>query len=228
MPKSIDWQAMRIKMQTVLGMPVDGARRSPSFAYPLTSYSKSGTNLQLQAVDVVWTDQPLNAIRDALTALGAGKPPSLDVSRCLLFLSPIKFLHLFWAQLQMAVDMDGARALAVHVLSYARPPLLPVFLRAIFPILLDTADTSPGTVSAELLAGAVATAIMHALQLERAVSALGGDQRPPLGEPSSSMARALANDLRQRKASASAKTVAQRLASSATFVSSFPVFKTEI
>ena len=188
------------------------------------------SDLQLHPVDIAWTDQPLNAIRDALTALGAGRPPSLDVSRCLLFLSPIKFLNLFWTQLQMqmGVDMDGARALAVHVLSHARPPLLPVFLRAVFPALLDTADTSPGSVSAELLASTVATAIMHALQLERAMAALGGDQRPPLGEPSPSMARALANDLRHRKASASAKTVAQRLASSATFVGSFPVFKTEI
>ncbi|KZV77474.1 hypothetical protein PENSPDRAFT_620949 [Peniophora sp. CONT] len=215
MPKAIDWQAMRTKAHAALGLPTDGT-------------SHSGASLQLQAVDAVWNDQPLIAIRDALTALGAGKPPSLDVSRCLLFLSPIKFLHLFWAQLQLAVDMDGARALAVHVLSHARPPLLPVFLRAVFPALLDTADSSPGTMSAELLAGAVATAIMHALQLERAIAAVGGDQRPPLGEPSTSMARALANDLRHRKASASAKTVAQRLASSATFVGSFPVFKTEI
>ncbi|VDB86514.1 unnamed protein product [Peniophora sp. CBMAI 1063] len=212
MPKMLDWQAMRNKAMAALGVPIN----------------ETGAGLPPTGVETTWNDLAPNMIHDSLRALGANKPPSLDVSRCLLFLSPIKFLHLFWTQLQTTVDMDGARALAVHVLSHARPPLLPVFLRAVFPALLDAADTTPGTVSPELLASAVATGIMHALQLERAVVALSGDQRPPLGEPSTSMARALANDLRHRKSSASAKTVAQRLASSATFVGSFPVFKTEI
>jgi mediator of RNA polymerase II transcription subunit 5 len=80
----------------------------------------------------------------------------------------------------------------------------------------------------ELLIAIISSSLMAALQLERALYTTSGEQVFPLGSSSSAMASRLALDLRHRKSSSKGKLIAQRLTSSQTFVTSFPVFKTEI
>jgi mediator of RNA polymerase II transcription subunit 5 len=131
---------------------------------------------------------------------------------------------------------DAAKRLAVFVLATPRaprtPPLLPIFLHNVLPSLIDTFDnlklgqTMAGDL--ELLIAIISSSLMAALQLERALYATSGEQAYPLGSSSSSMASRLALDLRHRKSSSKGKLIAQRLTSSQTFVTSFPVFKTEI
>ncbi|THH20641.1 hypothetical protein EW146_g766 [Bondarzewia mesenterica] len=188
---------------------------------------------------IAWHNQPRHAIQTALTNIRLGKPPSLDVSHCLLITPPTRFLHLLWFELSMAssvgINMDALRRLAVFVLATPRmpgtPPLLPIFLHNVLPSLMDMVDRQPGgtqSMHAELLAAMVSLGIITALHLERAMLTVTNEQHFALGESSSAMARRLAGDLRQKKWSPTAKLIAQRLASSGTFVSSFPVFKTEI
>jgi mediator of RNA polymerase II transcription subunit 5 len=152
----------------------------------------------------------------------------------LLFVPPTQLLRLLWDQLALALDLAAARQLAAHVLATplapTGPPLLPLFIHVVLPGVLDALDGG-APAAAELLAAVLATSLMRALQLERAVAGGAGaraESAPPLGEGSTSMARGLAAELRRRKGGAGAGLVAQRLASSKTFVTSFPVFKTEI
>ncbi|KAI0313725.1 mediator complex subunit Med5-domain-containing protein [Amylostereum chailletii] len=222
-PKSYDTSKMRARMLVSLHLPPDVNSE------PLIPNAQPA-----------WADQPLDAIQTALTTIQARKPPSLDVGRCLLVVSPTRFLHLFWnaisiAPISMGLQVDGIRRLAVYVLATPRtprtPPLLPIFLHNVFPTILDVVDhqsSSSQSMGAELLVSVIASSIMAALHLERAITAINGEQGSPVGESSSSMARHLAGDLRHRKNSPVAKLIAQRLASSRTFVASFPVFKTEI
>jgi len=219
-PKNTVVNALRLKAKQAVGLPPEGP--APTLRMP-----------------TLWSDQPLRAIREAFNALGSSRPPVLDVPHCLSFTSATKFLHIFWQQLSLApgmgVGVDVARELAVHVLATPYtprvPPLLPIFLHTVFPTILDTIDQQPASsqsMSSELLTGLVSSAIMAALHLERSLALVSGEQHSPLGEPSASMARSLAVDLRQRKQSASSRLVAHRLTSSKTFVSCFPVFKTEV
>ncbi|ETW87289.1 hypothetical protein HETIRDRAFT_307456, partial [Heterobasidion irregulare TC 32-1] len=192
---------------------------------------------RLNAIAIVWADQPRHAIQTAFSMIQLGKAPSLDVVRCLAITPPTRFLHTFWFELSMATSLsiDTLRRVALYVLAIPRtpniPPLLPLFLHNVFPSILDTMDRQPTgaqSMHIELLAGIVSSAVMTALHLERAVLTTTGEQRFILGEPSSAMARRLAADLRHRKHNVTAKLIAQRLTSSATFVASFPVFKMEI
>jgi mediator of RNA polymerase II transcription subunit 5 len=131
---------------------------------------------------------------------------------------------------------DAAKRLAVFVLSTPRaprtPPVLPIFLHNVLPSLIDTFDNlklGPAIAGdLDLLVAITSSSLMAAQQLERALCATSGEQSYPLGSSSSSMASRLALDLRHRKSSSKGKLIAQRLTSSQTFVSSFPVFKTEI
>lgn len=217
----------------------------------------------------------------------------LTIQNILLCTTPTKFLLTLWDCLSgshtLTLDMDSHRRLAVYVLTTPFTPaagiglggmggvgggwsLLPIFLHNVLPSLMDNVDqqakvnTATHSMLGELLAGIVASSVMSALYLERALAITtnastispslsnlnaststaatgprtpvpipGGDQQRlkgpgtyPLGEPSSSMARRLAGNLRHRNNSPTAKLIAGRLASSGTFVASFPVFKTEI
>jgi mediator of RNA polymerase II transcription subunit 5 len=177
-----------------------------------------------------------------LKSLENGKPSGLDVARCLLFMPPTKFIRTFREQLRLsltsvAINMDTARNLAVCVLATPytphAAPLLPIFFHSVFPAIVDTMDSqqpvSPQPLISELLASVLATAIMFALHLERAMTTLNsGELHYPLGEQSAVMARGIMNTLRHRKQSANAKLIAQRLASSKTLVTNFPVFKAEM
>ncbi|KAI0274635.1 hypothetical protein BC834DRAFT_2384 [Gloeopeniophorella convolvens] len=191
---------------------------------------------------VHWGDQPRQAIQYAIASIQSDKgPPSLNVAACLIECSPTDFLRTFWVELNMSLKTglasDAAKRFAIFVLATPRsnprsPPLLPIFLHNIVPSLIDRFDhPKPGQPMAgdlELLVAVVASCMMSALQLERALQAASCEEAYPLGSSSSSMASGLASDLRHRQRSATAKFVAQRLTSSQTFVANFPVFKTEI
>jgi mediator of RNA polymerase II transcription subunit 5 len=187
-------------------------------------------------------DQTPRAIRNALALIQSCKPPFLNVAACLADTPAAEFLQTFWLELNMFIKTDAtadaAKRLAVFVLATPRaprtPPLLPIFLHNVLPSLIDTFDSlklgqTTGVVGdLELLIAIISSSLMAALQLERALYATSGEQVYPLGSSSSSMASRLALDLRHRKSSSKGKQIAQRLTSSQMFVTSFPVFKTEI
>ena len=185
-------------------------------------------------------DQSRRAVQDALVLLQSGKAPFLNVAACLVETPAIDFLQTFWLELNMPIKTDAiadaAKRLAVFVLATPRalptPPLLPIFLHNVLPSLIDKFDnTNLGqamTGDLELLIAIISSSLMAALQLERALYTTSGEQVFPLGSSSSAMASRLALDLRHRKSSSKGKLIAQRLTSSQTFVTSFPVFKTEI
>jgi mediator of RNA polymerase II transcription subunit 5 len=181
-------------------------------------------------------DQPRRAIQNALALIQSGKPPFLNVAACIAETPVTEFLHTFWLELNMSIKRDAAKRLAIFVLATPRappmPPLLPIFLHNILPSLIDKFD-NPNLGQAmvgdlELLIAIISSSLMAALQLERALFTTSGEQVYPLGSSSSSMARRVALDLRHRRGSSEGKQIAQRLASSQTFVTNFPMFKTEI
>ncbi|KAI0051771.1 hypothetical protein FA95DRAFT_1534184 [Auriscalpium vulgare] len=223
-PQIPEVAAIKTTVSKALGFPEAGpSQLSPSIAGPAAP-----------------VEPALQAIRAAIAQMQSGKAPAIDVPACLHVTSPTRFLRLLWAQLSAAVgvhiNLDAAKCLAVFVLATPRtprtPPLLPIFLHNMFPSLIDAIDEdkqrAAQSVAAELLVTVVASSVMSALYLERAVFAASRQQRHPLGESSIAMARRLAAELRLRKSSPTAKLIAERLASSATFVASFPVFKTEL
>jgi len=182
-----------------------------------------------------WADQPRRAIQNALALIQSGKVPSLNVAECLVGTSATDFLQTLWLELNLSVKagmtVDAVRPLAVFILATPRgelsPPLLPIFLHNVLPSLIDRPDNAM-TGDLELLIAIASSSLMAALQLERALYTTSGEQVCPLGSSSSLMARRLAVDLRYRKSSPKGKLIAQRLTSSQTFVTNFPVFKTEI
>ncbi|KAI0067732.1 hypothetical protein BV25DRAFT_1819150 [Artomyces pyxidatus] len=223
MPKSFDLRPIRTTVRQALGWTDQGSEQD---------------SLSLSS-QIHWPNQPHHAVQSVLAQMRSGKPPTIDVSACVHASTPTHFLQLLWLELSAAPSVgtaiDAVKRFAVFVLTTPRtprtPPLLPIFLHNVFPSLMDTLDQQPTasqSVNAELLVTIVSSTVMTALHLERAVLLITGEQRFPLGEPSTAMARGLAADLRHRKNRPTAKLIAQRLASSATFVASFPVFKTEI
>lgn len=170
----------------------------------------------------------------------SGKAPFLNVSACLVETPATEFLQTFWSELNMSIKTetiaDAAKRLAVFVLATPRaprtPPLLPIFLHSFLPSLIDGFDNpqlgQAITGDFELLIAIISSSLMAALQLERALYMTSGEHVYPLGSSSSSMARRFALDLRQRKSSSKGKLIAQRLTSSQSFITNFPVFKTEI
>lgn len=187
-----------------------------------------------------WADQSRRAVQHALVLLQSGKPPFLNVAACLVETPAIEFLQTFWLALDMPIKTDAtadaAKRLAVFILATPRasptPPLLPIFLHNLLPSLIDKFDNpnlgQAMTGDLELLIAIISSSLMAALQLERALYTASGEQVVMLGSSSSAMASRLALGLRHRKSSSKGKLIAQRLTSSQTFVSNFPVFKTEI
>ena len=189
----------------------------------------------LNNLSLHWVDQPRRAIQNGLAQIQSGKVSSLNVAACLVETSAADFLQTLWLELNQSVKagmtVDAIKPLAVFILATPRsthlPPLLPIFLHNVLPSLVDRPD-NPMTGDLELLIAITSSSLMAALQLERALYTTGGEQVYPLGSSSSSMARRLAVDLRHRKSNSKGRLIAQRLTSSQTFVTNFPVFKTEI
>lgn len=143
-----------------------------------------------------WADLPAQHLRDALSAIQAGRAPVLDVSRCLPTAPPTTFVHTLFEVLLNAASVGtpiaNCRTLATLTLvlpcrtgtsilpNGAHPQartLLPVFLHAALPRLLVLLDAPEGlatdpTTRAELLVAVVASALTAALQLERAYSGM--------------------------------------------------------
>ncbi|KAH9082083.1 hypothetical protein EDB83DRAFT_2310327 [Lactarius deliciosus] len=227
-----DLTALRIEVTKAMGITVAGLA-SPSHCTTCTD--PKSVEPMLDSSSLHCTDQPRRAIQNTLALIQSGKAPSLNVAACLVETSATDFLQTLWLELNRSIKagmtIDAVKPLAVFILATPRgtlsPPLLPVFLHNVVPSLIDRSD-NPMTGDLELLIAIVSSSLMAALQLERTLYTTSGQQIYPLGSSSSSMARRLAVDLRYRKSNPKGGLVAQRLTSSQTFVTSFPVFKTEI
>lgn len=184
------------------------------------------------------SESVIHAIRKSLALAKAGKAPSLNVERCLLHTSPTRFLTYLWAELSLVStmgDLEVPRKLATFVLSTPRsprsPPLLPVFMHIVLPSIITDADrlaTAGQTLAVELLVGVISGALTAALFVEWALLSVCKEQRLVLGQPALTMARRLSGDLRRRIQSPTSTMVAQRLASSQSFMANFPTFMTEL
>ncbi|KIK71078.1 hypothetical protein GYMLUDRAFT_185434 [Collybiopsis luxurians FD-317 M1] len=185
---------------------------------------------------VSWQDYPKQAIKTALDMARTAKIASIDVERCLKVMSPSKFLQVLWSDLLAAAsastEIESSRRLAVFILTMPRPttspPLLPIFLHNVLPSLIihiDSQQAGPEqTMNAELLVALVSSVLTAVMHLELAMHSASVKPLPVFGQTSSAMARRLVSDLRTRRFSYTSNTLAQRLSSSQSFVSNFPIF----
>ncbi len=169
----------------------------------------------------------------------AGKAPFIDVNRCLKLCSPSRFLELLWTELAAtaALEMEICRRLATFILTMPRtttadcPPLLPIFLHRVVPglVLMIEGQQAEQATNIELLVTLLSSAMTAALHLELALRSLAPEiaQQSILGPSTTSMARRLAADLKQSQLRVG-KMVAQRLNSSQSFATNFPVFIGEL
>jgi len=228
-----DINVLRIEVTKVMGITITGS--AVSIQTVLGFHLLESAEPIMNDPSLHWGDQPRKAIQTALALIQSGKAPSLNVAACLAETSATDFLQTLWSELNLSIKtgmtVDAVKPLAIFILATPHgthsPPLLPIFLHNVLPTLMDRSD-NPMTGDLELLIAIVSSSLMAALQFERALYATGGEQVYPLGSSSSSMARRLATDLRYRKSSPKGRLIAQRLTSSQTFVTNFPVFKTEL
>jgi mediator of RNA polymerase II transcription subunit 5 len=183
-----------------------------------------------------WIDFPRQEIHEALALARGHKAPRIDVTRCLTATSHSKFLHLLWSELSVASslgDMETCKRLATFVLAVPRqlssaPPLLPIFMYNVLPSLIAAIDQQPATekgMNTQLLVTIVSSTLTAALHIEWAVQTVCEEQHFVLGQPSAAVARRVATNLRaQKNSSSTSATILQRLGSSPTFVTNFPVF----
>ncbi|KAG5648052.1 hypothetical protein DXG03_007087 [Asterophora parasitica] len=217
----IDVAAVRRVVTEALGLPAEEN---------LTGVSPIGSR-------VVWEEEPRQAIQAALLLARSGKAPSLDVERYIKIMPPIKFLHVLWEELLIPASMgelESCKRLATFVLTTPRspstPPLLPIFLHVVTPSLIFAIEHQKppeNTMNVELLVTIVSSALTSAFHLELGIRSVTGQPRFALGQPSSGMARKFAVDLRARLDPTS-RTILQRLASSQSFATNFPVFMSEL
>lgn len=237
-PDPIDFGAIRRIAYKALNVPEEGEKSFPA-QYPnvilTTSPTEAPTTLSLPVHNDI--DQSRRVIRDALVASRAGKAPSIDVDRCLLFSPPTKFLSSMWSELVTAStmgDIETPRRIATFILSTPRsprsPPLLPVFLHVILPSVMTSLDnTAPPeqTMVTELIVATISSALTLALHIEWALLSVCNEQRYVLGHSTAGMARRLGGDLR-RGNSSTTKIIFQRLSSSQSFMTNFPTFIAEL
>ncbi|EJD03833.1 uncharacterized protein FOMMEDRAFT_154950 [Fomitiporia mediterranea MF3/22] len=187
-----------------------------------------------------WLDQPRKSIREFFNAARAGRAPAFDVGRCVAVLGPTRFLRLLWDELDTPAklgELEVSRRLATYVLlcppaatgagAGRTPPLLPIFLGSVLHGLLTRLDLkapAEQTLGIELLVSVLTSSLTGLLHLEWALRAVGADTQIEnhAYQPSVTIARRLAADLRRSK-SPSAAIVIQRLSSSPSFVANFPV-----
>ena len=104
------------------------------------------------------------------------------------------------------------------------PPLLPIFFFTLMQSLLASIDGQPPAeqaIAIELLVLIIASSLTGLLQMEWALRSLDSEMRHPVGQPSVTVARRLASDLK-RSHSYTATKIMQRLSSSPSFVANFP------
>ncbi|KAI0704950.1 hypothetical protein BC835DRAFT_1261628 [Cytidiella melzeri] len=176
----------------------------------------------------------IQAIRNALASARAGKPPFLDIDRCLYCMNPTKFLFSLWTELTLASTMgelEAPRRIATYILTTPQParspPLLPIFLHLVLPSLIASADQllpPEQTMAAELLVSVISSALTSALYVEWALLSACKEQRVVLGQPALAMARRLGEDLRRKTNSPTSNVIIQRLATSSSFMANFPMF----
>lgn len=196
--------------------------------------SESAANPLALGPQALWLDQPRNSIRDAITAARTGKAPSLDVARCVMAVGPTKVISVLWDEVSTAAQMGNleiGRRLATYVLlcppTGRVPPLLPLFFGSFMHTILARIDKdkpAEQTINIELLVAIISSSLTGILHFEWALRA-GESQtevRHLVGQPSVTIAKRLAVDLKRSKSS-TAEIVLQRLSSSPPFVANFPM-----
>jgi mediator of RNA polymerase II transcription subunit 5 len=226
-------EVLRKRASSVLGITP-----SPSTAGVSTAANtlQSATTPSGTQSRIAWVDLPGQAIRNALTMATSGRATFLDVPHCLLTTSPLRFLSLLWKELLRSAIMHGlstSQRLAVFVLTAPRVrlspaattsgPLLPIFLQASLPrIIQDTDFQSSRELATELLVAILTSSLTAAYYL-----ALPEDQvhGPGTLMDPAAWARSLLKHLQaRRKDSATSLAILQRLSTTTLFCAHFPMF----
>jgi len=196
--------------------------------------SESAANPLALGPQASWLDPPRNSIRDAIAAARTGKAPSFDVARCVLVAGPTRVISILWDEVSTAAQMGSleiGRRLATYALlcppSGRVPPLLPLFFGSFMHTLLSRIDKdkpAEQTINIELLVAVISSSLTGILHFEWAlrVGETQAEVRHPVGQPSVTIAKRLAIDLKRSKSS-TADIVMQRLSSSPSFVANFPM-----
>jgi len=185
-----------------------------------------------------WLDLPQTSLRYAMAAAREGKLPALDVGTCVAAVGPSEFLRVLWQEVSGAAqlgELELGRSIATHALTCPPTrdnlPLLPLFLKSNLTNVFAAIDLQlhMEQTTIELLVAVIISSLTAVLQMEWALRTVdsGADDSHirsihPVGQPSASMARHLATDLR-RSQSPAASIVLQRLSSSTSFVNNFPM-----
>lgn len=182
-----------------------------------------------------WLDRARKSIRDVLVASRLDDAPSLDVGRCIAFNGAVHFLSGLWQELSAIAhqgDTEMCRQLAAFVLTCPPspddnvPPLLPIFLHIVVPsLILDIDRQVPAeqATSISLLVNIIISSLIGISHMEWVMRALEGEVKQSVGQASASIARRLQSDLRYKSSPASIM-IFERLVSSTSFITSFPVF----
>jgi len=216
--------------EKALGLNMEDAAKSLSQAFSLSPQGH-------------WMDHPQKLIQDALSQARLRKVPAFDVPRCIAIAGPTTFLRLLWEEASAAATnfscQEIARRLFTNTLTFPQPtesmpPLLPIFLHNVLPGIMGKVDAMiPGpeqTVYIELLVAIISGSLTGAFHVEWAIRAVAGNNpsgsgvrgKVPATQLSSSIARRLAMDLKKSN-TPTANIVLQRLSSSQSFISNFPM-----
>lgn len=186
----------------------------------------------------IWQQDPQRALQNVFLQARSHKTPVLDVERCLRIIPVTKFLQIMWMELFESAklgEMESCRRIATFVLTMPRcsnvPPLLPIFMHLVLPSLIAAADRQQAqeqNISVELFVAVISSVLSAALHLEWAMVTVYGNDRVPLGQASSAVARRLAADLGSERRSPTSQNIVQRLVASQSFTANFPMFIAEL
>lgn len=186
----------------------------------------------------IWQQYPQRALQNVFLQARSHKTPVLDVERCLRMIPVTKFLQIMWMELFESAklgEMESCKRIATFVLTMPRcsnvPPLLPIFMHLVLPSLIAAADRQQAqeqNISVELFVAVISSVLSAALHLEWAMVTVYGNDRVPLGQASSAVARRLAADLGSKRRSPTSQNIVQRLVASQSFTANFPMFIAEL
>ncbi|KAI0080109.1 hypothetical protein K474DRAFT_395481 [Panus rudis PR-1116 ss-1] len=233
--ETFDTTPLRHAALQSLGMPPEGQYTVFSNRTSLTQgyFSISDPPALPNAAELNpdWLHTPINTLRTALDEVDAGKVPWVDIDRSCLIMPPTKFLFTLFIELAPLRQIEALRRISTFILTAPRsprsPPLLPIFLHVTLPALLQWFDSAATdqSLAAELLVSTIYSAMTAALHLEWALQNVCSEERSPLGEPTSSMARRLGGDLRRQGSNSPVGSmILKRLTSSQSFITNFPTF----
>jgi hypothetical protein len=227
---TIDPGALRQRALSILGI-VPRAQSQVAGSGDTNAATQSIVPATAPNEQISWVDQAPQAIRVAMALATSGRPFSLDVSRCLITCTPVRFLQYLWTELLRSAMMNGVPAsqrVAVFILTVPRSrsisgslianTLLPIFAQVSIPRIISDADNQTSRdLPSDLLAAIISAGFTMAYYL-------AAESKTDLPQVLA-YARELAITLQAIQAgSTTSRGVLQRLANMPAFFAQFSMF----